>query len=128
MRKNKKENIEVSNEDILNIVYDKKPEIKYEVDDDNIVTILIPQEHKIQKAFRKLKANIPEYRRLKFDEKTSFIFLQLDGNKTVKVLGELLKEEYGDDVEPLYERLLLLLNHLCINEKFIIRKDESSNS
>lgn len=132
MKKNKKDIKEEksveTNEDVLNIVYDKNPKFEYEVDEDNIVTILIEQNHPIQKVFRKLKANIPEYRRLQFDEKTSFVFLQLDGIKNVKVIGELLKDKYGDDVEPLYERLLLLLNHLCVNEGYIERKEESSKS
>lgn len=108
-----------SNEDVLNIIYKISDKIEYEVDEEGIVTIMIRQDHKVQNFFRKLKFRIPEYRKLSLDEYGSWIFLQVDGKKSVKDIGESLEEKYGDKVHPLYERLLLFLNHIDTNCHYI---------
>lgn len=108
-----------SNEDVLNIIYKISDHLEYEVDKDYIVTILQKQDHKIQKFFRKIKFRIPEYKKIAFDEYGSWIFLQIDGNKSVKDIGESLEAKYGDKVHPLYDRLLLFLNHIDINCRYI---------
>jgi hypothetical protein len=102
----------ISNDDVLKIIYKISGKLEYEVDKDNIVTILEKQDHKIQKFFRKLKFRIPEYKKISLDEYGSWIFLQIDGNKNVKALGESLEIKYGDKIHPLYERLLPFLNHV----------------
>lgn len=108
-----------SNEEILNIIYKINNDLEYEVSKDNAVTILEKQDHKIQRFFRKLKFRIPEYKKITIDEYGSFVFLQIDGNKTVKDIGERLEAKYGDKSQPLYERLLLFLNHIEINCHYI---------
>jgi hypothetical protein len=108
-----------NNEDVLNIVYKISDNIEFEVDKDNVVTILQKQDHKVQNFFRKLKFKIPEYKKTSLDEYGSCIFLMIDGKKTVKDIGEGLEVKYGDKVHPLYERLLLFLNHIEVNSQYI---------
>lgn len=108
-----------NNEDVLSIIYKISEKIEYEVDKDNIVTVLEKQEHKVQNFFRKLKFKIPEYKKTSLDEYGSCIFLLIDGKKTVKDIGEDLEEKFGDKVHPLYERLLLFLNHIEVNSNYI---------
>ena len=108
-----------TNEDILNIVFKKNEDIEYEVDEEGIVTILEKQDHKIQRAFRKLKFKIPMYKKVELDKYGSYIFLQIDGVKTVEELGIKLDEKYGEESYPLYERLLLFLNHIDVNSNYI---------
>lgn len=110
-----------SNEEVLNIIYKISSKLVYEVDKDNIVTILEKQDHKVQKFFRKLKFRIPECKKISLDEYGSWIFLQIDGKKNVKDIGTNLEVKYGDKVHPLYERLLLFLNHIDINCHYIER-------
>lgn len=110
----------VDDEQVLNLVYKISDSLEYKISDD-IVTILIKQDHKIQKFFRKLMFKIPEYRNVQLDEYCSFVFMNIDGKRTVKELGDLLVQKYGDEANPLYERLLLFLNHIEINEKYIER-------
>jgi hypothetical protein len=110
-----------NNDDVLNIVYRIADELKYEVDSDNIVTIFEKQDHKIQKFFRKLRFRIPEYKKTSLDQYGSFVFLQIDGKRTVRDIGENLEAKYGDEAHPLYERLLLFLNHINVNSKYIER-------
>lgn len=108
-----------NNEDVLNLIYKISDDLKYEIDKDNIVTILVKQDHKVQKFFRKLKFNIPEYKKITLDEYGSWILLHVDGKKNVREIGESLEEKYGDKVHPLYERLLLFLNHIDVNCHYI---------
>ncbi|GFZ33062.1 hypothetical protein CSC2_35880 [Clostridium zeae] len=108
-----------NNEDVLNIIYKISDSIEFEVDNESIVTIMIKQDHKVQNFFRKLKFRIPEHKKLSLDEYGSWIFLQIDGKKNVKAIGESLEEKYGDKVHPLYERLLLFLNHIDTNCHYI---------
>jgi len=111
-----------NNEEVLNIVYKISDQIKCEVDENNIVTMIEKQDHKIQRFFRKLKIRIPEYKKISLDEYGSFIVLQIDGYRTVKEIGENLEEKFGECTHPLYERLLLFLNHIEVNSHYIEKK------
>lgn len=111
----------MDNDEILNMRFKICDNIEYEVDENRIVTVLEKQDHKIQRFFRKLKVKIPMYKKIAFDEYSSEVFLQIDGNKTVKEIGEELEAKFGDKVQPLYERLLVFLNHIYINCKYIER-------
>ncbi|WP_373599755.1 PqqD family protein [Paraclostridium bifermentans] len=108
-----------TNEDILNIIFKKADNIEFEVNEDGIVTILEKQDHKIQKFFRKLKFKIPKYKKVELDKYGSYIFLQIDGSNSIEEIGKILEEKYGEESHPLYERLLLFLNHIEVNCKYI---------
>ena len=108
-----------NNQDVLSIIFKISDGLKYEVSTDHIVTILVKQDHKIQKFFRKLKFRIPEYKKTSMDEYGSYVFLLIDGRKTVKDIGENLEAKYGEKAHPLYERLLLFLNHIHVNCHYI---------
>jgi hypothetical protein len=110
-----------SNEEVLNLVYQIRDDLEYEVDEKNIVTIIKRQDHWVQRFFRKLRFKIPEVTYIKLDAYSSFIFLNIDGNRTVKEIGEIMDEKYGEEAKPLYERLLLFLNHIEVNAKYIVR-------
>lgn len=108
-----------NNEDVLNLIYKISADLEYKVDNDNIVTILVKQDHKVQRFFRKLKFRIPEHKKITLDEYGSWILLHIDGKKNVREIGESLEAKYGDKVHPLYERLLLFLNHIDVNCHYI---------
>lgn len=112
-----------NNDEVLSIVFKKSDKIEYELSEDNIVTILEKQDHKIQRFFRKLKVKIPMYKKTELDKYGSYIFLQIDGVKTVKELGEDLDLKYGEEAHPIYERLLLFLNHIDVNCHYIEKLD-----
>lgn len=107
------------NNEPLNIVFKISDNIKYEVNEEGLVTIFEKQDHRIQNFFRKLKFKIPMYRKITLDEYGSYIYLQIDGKKTVKEIGEDLELKYGKESYPLYERLLIFLNHIEVNCHYI---------
>lgn len=45
----------------------------------------------------------------------TFIWNQIDGNRNVYEIGQLLKEAYGQEAEPLYERLCTFIKSLHNN-------------
>lgn len=110
----------MDNEDALKLIFKISNNIDYEVDN-KIVTVLEKQNHPIQKFFRKLKFRIPLYKKIELDEYCSFVFLQIDGEKTVEDIGKKLENIYGENCHPLYERLLMFLNHIEINCNYIER-------
>ncbi|WP_332843006.1 PqqD family protein [Paraclostridium sp. AKS73] len=63
------------------------------------------------------------YKKMELDEYGSFIFLQIDGKKNVEELGIKLEEKYGEESHPLYERILLFLNHIDVNCHYIEKID-----
>ena len=54
----------------------------------------------------------PEVSNIDLDEFGSFVWLSIDGKNTVFDIGGKVKEEFGEDVEPLYPRLIQFLNVL----------------
>lgn len=113
----------MNNNDILNLVFKVSSKIDYEVNND-LVTIIEKQDHFIQRFFRNLKFKIPMYKKIELDKYSSFVFLQIDGKNTVKDMGCSLENAYGEDSHPLYERLLVFLNHIEINCKYIERTSQ----
>lgn len=108
-----------SNEEVLSLIFKISDNIEYKIDDKGIVTIFERQDHIIQKVFRRLKFRIPLYKKITLDEVGSEVFVQIDGYKTVKEIGEKIEMKFGDKVQPLYERLLIFINHIYVNYKYI---------
>ena len=60
--------------------------------------------------------------KINLDEIGSFIMERCDGELTVREIGDLLQEEFGDKVTPLYDRLALFMQQLERN-RFITYKN-----
>ena len=113
------------NEEILNLKFKICDNVKYKIDDNGIVTVFEKQDHRIQRFFRKLKFRIPLYKEIGFDEISSAVFLEINEDKTVKEIGENLGKRFGDKIEPLYERLLIFINHIHVNCKYIEKQSNT---
>lgn len=98
------------------------PEVQYELDENNeTITLLIP---KFRNKFvvkyllpNKLNKPIPST----LDKFGSYVYKNLDGKRTIYEICELLKNKYGEEVEPVYERvskfLGILYHHKLIKFK-----------
>lgn len=69
-----------------------------------------------QKAFRKPKTSY-----IHLDDFGSFVWQQIDGTRSVYDIAKLVKEEFGDKAEPLYERLTRFFMTLK-EQKYIVWK------
>lgn len=88
---------------------------KHEVDDEGFVRVLIPR-------FKSKFANkylLPKKKstfiKANLDEFGSSTWLLMDGTKTVKDIGESLEEEYGEEIQPVNDRLTEFVNQLYAN-------------
>lgn len=60
-----------------------------------------------QRLFQK-----PASSRIELDELGSFVWLQMDGSRTVFALARLVEEQFGESAEPLYNRICAFLGIL----------------
>lgn len=83
-------------------------DLKYETDSSGCVTIFkenIGIFHFIaQKLFKK-----PRVSQIHLDEMGNFIWPLLDGKNDILIIGEAVKEAFGEKASPLYERLIQYL-------------------
>lgn len=63
----------------------------------------------------------PNYK-VNLDAYGSFVWNNCDGKTTVAEIGERLKKEFGEDIEPVYERLCLFIKTLKRN-RFVCYKE-----
>lgn len=69
-----------------------------------------------QKFFHK-----PKISQIHLDEMGSFIFPLMDGRKSVYDIAQLVKEEFGEKAEPLYNRIVQYM-HTLENYDFVQMK------
>ncbi len=95
---------QVISENYLEKVPKRNESIQWKIDENNIVTLEIENTgffNKVaQKFFKKAKISY-----VHLDENGSFLWPLLDGEKSILDLGILVKEQFGEKAEPLYERL-----------------------
>ncbi|MBP1911608.1 PqqD family protein [Thermococcus stetteri] len=72
--------------------------------------LLIPMDSKLDFLARRLHG---DYRRIELDEMGAYAWELYDGRRTVKEIGKALKARFGEDAEPLYERLVTFLFELA---------------
>ena len=102
---NKKTKKAPTGENYLDYVPCHNPEIKYEIDGEHKVTIF--QENRgmfnfiAQKLFKK-----PRISQIHLDEMGNFIWPLMDGERNLIEIAELVKAEFGEKAEPLYNRLV----------------------
>ncbi len=87
---------------------DRKPKrvghIDWSRDDADNVTLVIENKGFMNRICQKLFKK-PSVSYVHLDEMGSFIWPLLDGEKDITALGVLVKEKFGENAEPLYERL-----------------------
>ena len=83
-----------------------------EVNQNGNIIILKPKfRNKFMKKYvvPKLKS---QFYKVKLDEFGSFVWKQIDGKLTVEEIGENLKANFKEDIEPVYDRLSVFIQSL----------------
>jgi Coenzyme PQQ synthesis protein D (PqqD). len=65
----------------------------------------------------------PETYKIDLDEFGTFIWMSIDGERTIYEIAELLKDKFGEKAEPLYDRLIKFMV-ILENNKFIFMKNK----
>ncbi|MFD1317448.1 PqqD family protein [Loigolactobacillus zhaoyuanensis] len=106
--------------DLKQLVFKKDATVQFKLKK-GIITIVRPQDHPVQKFFRKLHVRIPAQTYLDLDDYGSFVFRKINGKRNVYEIGQELAQKYQGADEFLYSRLLLYLQHIELNEHLIQR-------
>lgn len=89
----------------LDLIPRRAPEIEFHREEDGRIVLRVENtgvfNRMAQKWFRR-----PRYTQVHMDKYGSFLWPLMDGEKTVMELARLQKEEFGDEVEPLYPRIV----------------------
>lgn len=104
-------------ENYLDYIPKRSLNIKWEEREDGLVRLIVPRNTIIDRIVRKLFFT-PEAFKIDLDKLGSFIWRQIDGEKTIYEIGKLLKEEFKEEAEPIYERLIQFMRILK-NNNFI---------
>ncbi len=109
-----------SRKNLLDFVPVKNTNPKYESvkDEIGIITIKIHRNSLMDRFVRKFIKKTPLTFDVKLDEFGSFIYDIIDDKKNIYEIGEIVKEHFGEDAEPLYSRLGAFMN-LLKNNNFI---------
>lgn len=81
-----------------------RAEIAWSKDESGLVTLHIENKGAFNRIAQTLLKK-PKTSYIHLDEIGSFVWPQLDGEKTILELGELVDEMFGEAARPLYERL-----------------------
>lgn len=95
----------------LDLIPKHSDRISYEKSDDGQVTILIENKGVFNTILQKI-AKKPRITRVDLEGQGNFVWLCIDGKKTVFDIANALEERFGEDAEPVYDRLLTYMNML----------------
>lgn len=73
--------------------------------DDGLITIEIDNKGFFNRLLQ-LIAKKPKVSYIHLESTGSFVWKQIDGKRDILAIGELVKEHFGKDAEPVYERLV----------------------
>ena len=97
-----------------------------EWEEDKIVRIIRPKfKTRIGKGFSKIFNITPTYT-IKLDNYGSFVWKLCDGKTSVDEIGKILKMKFGEDVEPLYNKLSVYFNIMEINDMLKLKDTKYS--
>lgn len=88
----------------LEKIPEKNTELRWASDNEGIVTLEIDNEGIFNKLAQKFLKK-PSVSYVHLDKLGSFVWPIIDGEKNIISIGEYVREEFGENAEPLYERL-----------------------
>lgn len=111
MKKNKKE------VNYLDFIPKKLEKVHWQETDQGLIQLIIYRDGLFDRIIRKLFFTPDKYV-VDLDEMGSFIWKQIDGERNIYQIALLVKDEFEEVAEPLYERLIQYINILK-NNKFV---------
>lgn len=108
-------------------ILDMIPIRKCEWEENDIIKVMMPRfKSRIGKRFCKLLKKKGTYK-IKLDKRGSEAWKLCDGKKTVKNIADELKEKFGEEVEPAYERVAELMNIMESNGLITYKKVKNNS-
>ena len=108
----------------LDFIPVRNPELAWETGEDGMIVLLVPHNGLMERLTQKLLRK-PKLSYIHMEQFGSFIWPLIDGQRTVYEIGLLVREAFGQDAEPLFERLATYFEILKQN-RYISFLPESS--
>lgn len=91
-------------ENYLEKIPKRHSDIEWKTDSDGNVTLLIENTGLMNRVMQKVFLK-PKISYIHLDKLGNFIWPKLEGKLTIKEIGKLVDEQFGEEAHPLYERL-----------------------
>lgn len=104
-------------ENYLDYIPSKAEKVDWRKTDEGLIQIIIYRNSLLDRVVRKLFFTPDKYI-VDLDHLGSLVWDSIDGEKSVYEISKIVKDEFGEDAEPLYERLIEYMTMLK-NNKFI---------
>lgn len=89
----------------LDLIPERAPEISWSEDENSNIILSVENTGFFNRIAQKLFKR-PRFTQVHMEKYGSFLWPLLDGEKTVMELAQLQKEAFGEEVEPLYPRVV----------------------
>ncbi len=94
------------------------------IEKNGLVEIIVPRNAILERIIRPI-FKTPKTMKIELDALGSCVWKSIDGERAVMDIGEIVKEEFGEDAEPVYERLSTYINILRNNKFVILEKKDN---
>ena len=105
----------------LDFVPVKNPQLPWQEDEGAIVTVEVTHRGLAAKVAQ-IAFNRPKVSHIHMDAFGSFIWKEIDGEQNIYEIGQKVKEHFGKEAEPLYERLTTFFRILAENKYITYKK------
>jgi len=95
----------------IDLIPVKNSRISYIDDGENKIALRI-ENNGIFNRFAQKFFHKPKSTYIHLDEYGTFIWLAIDGKKTIYQIGQSLSEKFGDKIEPIYPRLVQYFHNI----------------
>lgn len=89
----------------LDLIPERTAELAWDKDEEGIITLEVENTGLFNRIAQKLFKR-PKYTKVHMEKYGSFLWPLIDGERSVMELADLQKAEFGDEVEPLYPRVV----------------------
>lgn len=98
----------------------------FEVDEEGKVTIVRENKGFFNRLLQLLKLK-PTHTNIHLEGQGNTVYPLIDGKRTIKEIGDLVREKHKEESEPVYERLIQFLNVLESNGFIYYKKVEEKS-
>lgn len=102
-------------QNFLDLIPIRNEKFRWMTLENDIVQIQIDRNGLLDRLVRPI-FKTPNVMKIDLDTYGSFIWKQIDGTQTMESIAKALIEQYGDEINPLYERLGKYINILRNNQ------------
>ncbi len=111
----KKSELKIGKADnFLDLIPLRKADLDWRRDEEGLVSIYIERKSWLERLLRRFR-HIPDQMRIDLDQVGSAVFAAMDGGRTIGEICAGLQREFGESVEPVYERVGTYINILRNN-------------